>query len=62
MLSENQTVLQSYTAENIRKRIPGETQARGNRLADKTTKQAAEGVGVTSEPLLKLSYWWSCLS
>ena len=56
MLSENQTVLQSYTAENIRKRIPGETQARGNRLADKTTKQAAEGLGVTSEAPIKAHF------
>ena len=27
--------------------------ARGNRLADKTTKQAAEGLGVTSEAPIK---------
>ena len=29
------------------------SQARGNRLADKTTKQAAEGLGVTSEAPIK---------
>ena len=28
-------------------------QARGNRLTDKTTKQAAEGLGVTSEAPIK---------
>ena len=44
--------LQSYTAKDIKKRIPP-PQARGNRLTDKTTKQAAEGLGVTSEALIK---------
>ena len=29
------------------------SQARGNRLADKTTKQAAEGLGVTSEASMR---------
>ena len=46
MLSGNQKGLQSYTAKDIKKRIP---QGSGNRLADKTAKQAAEGVGVTSK-------------
>ena len=51
MLSGNQKGLQSYTAEDIKNRISPQT--RGNRLADKTTKQAAEGLGVTSEAPIK---------
>ena len=51
MLSGNQKGLQSYTAEDIKNRIS--PQAWGNRLADKTTKQAAEGLGVTSEAPIK---------
>ena len=51
MLSGNQKGLQSYTAEDIKKRIS--PWAQGNRLADKTTKQAAEGLGVTSEAPIK---------
>ena len=50
MLSGNQQGLQSYTAEAIKKRIP---LGSGNRLADKTTKQAAEGLGVTREAPIK---------
>ena len=50
MLPGNQKGLQSYTAEDVKKRIPPGS---GNRLADKTTKQAAEGLGVTSEALMK---------
>ena len=50
MLPGNQKGLQSYTAEDIKKRIP---HGLGNRLADKTTKQAAEGLGVTSEASIK---------
>ena len=50
MLPGNQKGLQSYTAEAIKKRIP---LGSGNRLADKTTKQAAEGLGVTSEAPMK---------
>ena len=50
MLSGNQKGLQSYTAEDIKKRIP---HGLGNRLADKTTKQAAKGLGVTSEASIK---------
>ena len=41
MLPGNQKDLQSYTAENVKKRIP--PQAQGNRLVDKTAKQAAKG-------------------
>ena len=51
MLSGNQQGLQSYTAEDIKKRMF--PQAPGNKLADKTTKQAAEGLGLTSEALIK---------
>ena len=50
MLPGNQKGLQSYTAEVIKKRIPPSS---GNRLADKTTKQAAKGLGVTSEAPIK---------
>ena len=50
MLPGNQKGLQSYTAENVKKRIPPGS---GNRLADKTAKQAAEGLGVTSEAPVK---------
>ena len=50
MLPGNQKGLQSYTAEAIKKRIP---LGSGNRLADKTAKQAAEGLGVTSENPIK---------
>ena len=50
MLSGNQKGLQSYSVEDIKKRIP---QGSGNRLADKTAKQAAEGVGVTSKAPIK---------
>ena len=50
MLPGNQKGLQSYTAENVKKRIPPGS---GNRLADKTAKQAAEGLGVTSEAPIK---------
>ena len=50
MLSGNQKGLQSYTAEDVKKRIPPGS---GNRLADKTTKQAAKGLGVTSEAPIK---------
>ena len=50
MLPGNQKGLQSYTAEDVKKRIPPGS---GNRLADKTTKQAAEGLGVTSEAPIK---------
>ena len=41
----------AYTAEDIKKRIP--TLGSGNRLADKTAKQAAEGLGVTREAPIK---------
>ena len=51
MLSGNQQGLQSYTAEDIKKRMF--PQAPGNKLADKTTKQAAEGLGVTREAPIK---------
>ena len=51
MLPGNQKGLQSYTAEDIKKRMF--PQARGNKLADKTTKQAAEGLGVTNEAPIK---------
>ena len=51
MLSGTQQGLQSYTAEDIKKRMF--PQARGNKLADKTTKQAAEGLEVTSEAPIK---------
>ena len=44
MLPGNQKRLQSYTAESKRGYPPGS----GNRLADKTARQAAEGLGVTS--------------
>ena len=50
MLPGNQKGLQSYTAEDVKKRIPPGS---GNRLADKTTKQAAKGLGVTSEASIK---------
>ena len=50
MLPGNQKGLQSYTAEDVKKRIPPGS---GNRLADKTTKQAAEGLGVTSEASIR---------
>ena len=50
MLPGNQKGLQSYTLENVKKRIPPGS---GNRLADKTAKQAAKGLGVTSEALIK---------
>ena len=50
MLPGNQKGLQSYTAEDMKKRIPPGS---GNRLADKTTKQAAEGLGVTSDAPIK---------
>ena len=50
MLPGNHKGLQSYTAENVKKRIPPGS---GNRLADKTAKQAAEGLGVTSESPIK---------
>ena len=46
MLSGNQKGLQSYSAEDIKKRIPPR---QINRLVDKTAKQAAKGLGVTSE-------------
>ena len=62
MLSGNQKGSQSYTAEDIKKKKKDASQARGNRLVDKTTKQAAEGLGGQVKPLLKLSYWQSCLS
>ena len=51
MLSGNQKALQSYTAEDIKKRIP--PQAWGNRLADKTAEQAAEGLEVTTDAPIK---------
>ena len=51
MLSGNQQGLQSYTAEDIKKRMF--PQAPGNKLADKTTKQAAEGLEVTNEGPIK---------
>ena len=51
MLSGNQKGLWSYTAKDITKRIP--PRVGENRLADKTTKQAAEGLGVTSEVPIK---------
>ena len=44
MLPGNQKRLQSYTAVSKRGYPPGS----GNRLADKTARQAAEGLGVTS--------------
>ena len=50
MLPGDQKGLQSYTAEDIKKRIP---HGLGNRLADETTKQAAEGLGVTSGASIK---------
>ena len=50
MLPGNQKGLQSFTAEDIKKRYPPGS---GNRLADKTSKQAAEGLGVTSEAPIK---------
>ena len=51
MLSGNQKGLQSYTFKDIKMRIS--PWARGNRLADKTTKQAAKGLGVTSKAPIK---------
>ena len=56
MLPGNQKGLQSYTAEAIKKRIP---LGSGNRLADKTAKQAAEGLGVTNEAPIKALIWQS---
>ena len=50
MLPGNQKGLQSYNAEDVKKRIPPGS---GNRLADKTAKQAAKGLGVTSEAPIK---------
>ena len=50
MLSGNQKRLQSYTAEDIKKRIPPRL---GDRLTDKTPKQAVEGLGVKSEAPIK---------
>ena len=50
MLPGNQKGLQSYTAEDVKKRIPPGS---GNRLTDKTAKQAAEGLRVTSEAPIK---------
>ena len=42
---------QSYTAKDIKEHAP---QVWGNRLADKTAKQAAKGMGVTSEVPIKV--------
>ena len=42
--------LQSYTAKDIKKRIPPRL---GDRLTDKTPKQAVEGSGVKSEAPIK---------
>ena len=42
----------SHTLLRTSKR--GYPQAQGNRLADKTTKQAAKGLGVTSESPIKV--------
>ena len=50
MLPGNQKELQSYTAEDVKKRIPPGS---GNRLTDKTAKQAAKGLGVTREAAVK---------
>ena len=50
MLPGNQKGLQSYTAEDVKRGYP---LGSGNRLVDKTTKPAAEGVGVTSEAPIK---------
>ena len=54
MLYGNQKGSQSYTAEDIKKKKKKDaSQARGNRLVDKTTKQATEGLGATSEAPIK---------
>ena len=45
MLPGNQKGLQSYTAEEIKRRVPPQLPGSGKRLVDKTTKQAAEGLG-----------------
>ena len=42
--------LQSYTAEDVKKRI---LPSSGNRLTDKTSKQAAKVLGVTGEAPIK---------
>ena len=60
MLPGNQKGLQTYTAEDIKKRIPawlGEIDWQIRPL----NKQLRDW-GLQVKPLLKLSYWWSCLS
>ena len=59
MLSGNQKGVQSYTAEDVKKGYP---LGSGKRLADKTAKQAVEGLGVTSEAPIKALIWQSYLS
>ena len=53
MLSGSQKRLQLYTAEDIKRRIPPPLPGSGDRLVDKTTKEAAKGLWVTSEAPIK---------
>ena len=60
MLPGNQKGLQSYTAENVKKRIP--PQAQGTDWQIRPLKQQLRAWGLQVKPLLKLSYWQSYLS